>query len=94
MEGQHFRKTGKLVSLSEQNLLDCAYGYGIESGCDGKIIARMHWFRHINLRKKEPSRLFNKVFLNIFQEEMKILLLNLSKERVELTLKKVTHMKQ
>ena len=66
LEGQHFRKTGKLVSLSEQNLLDCAYGYGIESGCDGKIIARMHWFRHINLRKKEPSRLFNKVFFEYF----------------------------
>merc|ERR1712223_166895 len=35
LEGQHFRQTGKLVSLSEQQLLECAREKYDLGGCDG-----------------------------------------------------------
>lgn len=44
IEGQHFRKTGKLIQLSEQNLIDCVN----DCGCGGCSLSEAYQYVQMN----------------------------------------------
>ena len=49
LEGQHFRKTGKLITLSVQQIVDCIGKFGFMGGCDGGSVEQT--FKYIQDNK-------------------------------------------
>ncbi|XP_070788008.1 cathepsin L2-like [Pituophis catenifer annectens] len=55
LEGMYFKKTGKLISLSEQNLMDCSKeNHGCQGGLMPQAFASVHEQQGINSEESYP----------------------------------------
>lgn len=48
IEGQYFRKTGKMVPLSVQNIIDCSSLFGFECNCNGGALDDAYKYVKVN----------------------------------------------
>lgn len=67
IEGQMFKKTGQLVSLSEQNLVDCSWSYGTY-GCSGAWMANAYDYVVYNGLQASATYPYTSVVSGIFKK--------------------------
>ena len=69
LEGQIFKKTRRLVSLSEQQLVDCSQSYG-NHGCQGGLSYRaFKYIKHKGLEKTNTYPYLARVSLQLLMQK-------------------------